>query len=180
MSVDSWQLGGVALGITLALLGIAAWLKARDMWRESGLPAGKVLRSDMGEWFPQDEPLFAPDLQLLGKPDYLVREPNGAIIPVEVKSTRAPDEPYQSHILQLAAYCLLVEQNYGKRPFYGILQYRDRAFAIDYTTELEGDLLDVLANMRADLFEENVDRDHEFELRCARCGVREFCQQRLA
>jgi hypothetical protein len=37
----------------------------------------------------------------------------------------------------LAAYCLLVEENFGVRSPHGILQYRDRAFAIDYTDDLK-------------------------------------------
>jgi CRISPR-associated exonuclease Cas4 len=81
--------------------------------------------------------------------------------------------------LQLAAYCLLVEEVYGIRPSHGILQYRDNAFAIDYTDDLEEDLLDLLADMREDMFEEEIDRDHDDRRRCARCGVRTYCNQRL-
>jgi CRISPR/Cas system-associated exonuclease Cas4 (RecB family) len=73
----------------------------------------------------------------------------------------------------------LVEETYGIRPTHGILQYRDGAFAIDYTIDLEEDLLDLLADMREDMFEEEIDRDHEDWRRCARCGVRDYCYQRL-
>lgn len=180
MGAETWHIGGLALGVTLALLGIAAWIKARDLWQQSGLPAGEVIFSDMGAWYPQKEPLYAPELRLVGKPDYLIQGNDGRLIPVEVKSTPAPAEPYDSHILQLAAYCVLVQRNYGQRPFYGIIQYRDRAFAIDFNDELETDFLDLLAEMRADLYEPEVDRDHGDTLRCARCGVREVCSQRLA
>jgi CRISPR-associated exonuclease Cas4 len=119
-------------------------------------------------------------VQLVGRPDYLVEAPDGSVIPVEVKSGRAPAAPYDGHILQLAAYCYLVAVNYGKRPSYGILQYRNRAFAIDYTDDLESDLLDVLADMQAALQAEDIDRDHNDWRRCARCGVRGDCYQRLA
>jgi CRISPR-associated exonuclease Cas4 len=86
-----------------------------------------------------------------GKPDYLVQS-GGSIIPVEVKSGRAPAAPYDSHIFQLAAYCLLVEKTYGKRPPYGIIHYAGRDFAIDYTRQLESALLDWLAEIRRDEF----------------------------
>lgn len=101
------------------------------------------------------------------------------IVPVELKSGKAPPEPHEGHILQLAAYCLLVAANYNIRPDYGIIQYKDHAFAVDFTPELEEDMLDLLAEMRADLFTSNVDRDHNDWVRCSRCGVRGHCDQRL-
>jgi CRISPR-associated exonuclease Cas4 len=172
-------IGPVGLGVTLVLLAIVAWLFARSREEASGLPSGKVIYSDAGAWTANQETLFSPALQLAGRPDYLIEAPDGGLIPVEVKSRPAPKKPLESHILQLAAYCLLVEEVYGIRPSHGILQYRDNAFAIDYTDELEDDLLDLLADMREDMFEEAVDRDHEDPRRCLRCGVREFCDQRL-
>ncbi len=172
-------IGPVGLGITLVLLALVAWLFARSREEGSGLPSGKVIYADSGAWTEQQETLFSPSLQLAGRPDYLVEASDGDLIPVEVKSRNAPRKPHQAHVLQLAAYCLLVEESYGIRPSHGILQYRDNAFAIDYTDDLEDDLLDLLADMREDMFEEEVDRDHDNGRRCLRCGVRDFCDQRL-
>jgi CRISPR-associated exonuclease Cas4 len=169
-----------ALGSGLLLLAAVLWLWSRSAQEQSGLPAGSVIYTDSGTWFHNEESLYAADVKLVGRPDYLVEEPDGTIVPVEVKSRPAPTTPYEGHILQLAAYCYLVTVNYGKRPSYGILQYRDRAFAIDFTNELEEDLLDMLAEMRSDMFAEEVDRDHNDWRRCARCGVRGDCYQRLA
>ena len=45
-------------------------------------------------------------------------------IPIEVK-TGGYTEPQESHILQLAAYCHLLEENYNKFVPYGILIYSD-------------------------------------------------------
>ncbi|PJF38087.1 MAG: CRISPR-associated protein Cas4, partial [Phototrophicales bacterium] len=87
--------------------------------------------------------------------------------------------PWESHVMQLAAYCTLVTETYGIRPPYGIIQYSDQAFAIDYSDELEEELLDLLAEMRQDLYASDVDRDHEDWRRCASCGVRGACSQRL-
>lgn len=164
----------------LIVLTSIVWWWARRLQQRTGLPAGNIIYSDTGAWFPNQTPLVATDLHLTGQPDYLVEQDDGQIIPVEVKSGRAPVEPHEGHVLQLAAYCLLVEASYGVRPDYGILQYADRAFAIDYTADLELDVLDVLAEMRADLFEADVDRDHNDWRRCARCGLRHGCTQRLA
>jgi CRISPR-associated exonuclease Cas4 len=168
------------VGVGLLLAATVLWFWSRQAQTQAGLPTGSVIYTDTGTWFRNEEPLYADELRLVGRPDYLVEEPGGGIIPVELKSRKAPAEPFDGHILQLAAYCYLVTVNYGKRPSYGIIQYRDRAFAIDYTDELEADLLDILADMRAALYEEDVDRDHNDWRRCARCGVRGECYQRLA
>jgi len=172
----------LALALTLLLLGTAVFLsfRARRLQRQSGLPAGDVIYSDAGTWFPNAELLYAPDVGLSGKPDYLVRQADGSLVPVELKSGRAPAEPWEGHVLQLAAYCLLVDETYGKRPSFGILQYQDQAFAIDYTSDLEEDLLDLLAEMRDSQFEGELDRDHNAWRRCAACGMRNACHQRLA
>jgi CRISPR-associated exonuclease Cas4 len=125
-----------------------------------------------------DRPLFSRAFQLTGKPDYLVT--NGAdVIPVEVKSGRAPAQPYESHILQLAAYCLLVEECYGRQPPHGIVKYGDRTFEVDYTPELEEELLETLEDMRADLVAGNAPRSHDDARRCRACGYRERCDENL-
>ncbi|MFZ0546829.1 MAG: PD-(D/E)XK nuclease family protein [Candidatus Promineifilaceae bacterium] len=172
-------IGPLGLGLTLVLLAVVAWMFARSRQEQTRMPDGKVIYTDTGTWLKQQDALFSPNLQLVGRPDYLVAAADGQLIPVEVKSRTSPHKPHESHILQLAAYCLLVEETYGVRPTYGILQYRDNAFAIDYTDDLEEDLLDLLTEMREDMFEEEIDRDHDDWNRCARCGVKDFCYQRL-
>lgn len=164
----------------LLLFALAIWLWANGLRRQTGLPEGKVIYTDTGTWFANNEPFYAPAFRLVGKPDYLVQEADGMVVPVELKSGLAPAEPWESHVLQLAAYCLLVTEKYGRRPGYGILQYKDKAFAIDYTDDLEEDLLNLLADMHSDLFEGELDRDHNDWNKCARCGFRTHCVQRLA
>ncbi|MFQ5421164.1 MAG: PD-(D/E)XK nuclease family protein [Anaerolineae bacterium] len=174
-------LDGMTLGMALALIFFSMGLlwRARTLQNRAGLPDGDVIYDDTGAWYPNAETLVAQDFLLVGKPDYLVEQPNGGIIPVELKSGRTPDKPWEGHVLQLAAYCLLVDECYGVRPDFGILQYPDRAFAVDYTEELEEDLLDLLADMRDDTFEAELDRDHNDWHRCNQCSVRHRCVQRL-
>ena len=169
----------MALGfLGLLILGLLLlWLAQRGRAR-SGLPKGRVVYSDTGGWDRLDRPLFSQEFQLTGKPDYLVAD-GADIIPVEVKSGRAPAQPYESHVLQLAAYCLLVEECYRRRPPYGIVKYADRAFEIDYTPELEDELLATLDDMRADLAEGDASRSHDELARCQACGYYELCSQRL-
>jgi len=162
---------------TLLLSVILFWL-ARRQQKASGLPAGRVIYADTHGWGAVEQPLYDADLGLVGKPDYLV-EQNQQVIPVEVKSSRISAVPYDAHIFQLAAYCLLVQRQYGKRPAYGILHYPHRTFAIDYTPELENRLLALLAEMRAQERRPEISRSHESAARCSRCGFRTICDQRL-
>lgn len=167
--------------IFLALLLLAAallllWQAARRR-AETGLPSGRVVYTDTRAWGPVEKPLFDPLTGLTGKPDYLV-EQNGVLLPVEVKSGYAPSAPREGHVMQLAAYCLLVEAATGVRPPHGILHYRNRTYAIDYTPALEAALKDLLAEMRRDERRSEVPRSHEDPARCARCGFRDICDQK--
>jgi CRISPR-associated exonuclease Cas4 len=166
-------------GLILLLFAFILFFLSGKIRRASGLPGGRVIYTDTRAWGKVEKPLFDKDLVLTGKPDYLL-EQNGKIIPVEVKTGRTPEAPYDSHIFQVAVYCLLVEKTYGKRPPYGIIHYTGRDFAVDYTTELENALLDLIAAMRMDEHRNEVQRSHEDEQRCRRCGFRESCDQCLA
>lgn len=163
--------------ILLVLALLFLWNAARQR-RASGLPEGRVIYSDTGGWGRVEKPLYDPVTGLTGKPDYLV-EQNGRWIPVEVKSGYAPSAPREGHVFQLAAYCLLVEHSTGKRPPYGILRYRNRTYAIDYTPTLEADLRELLGEMRLEERRGESARSHDEPARCARCGFRGVCDQRL-
>ncbi|HSL30440.1 MAG TPA: CRISPR-associated protein Cas4 [Anaerolineales bacterium] len=167
------------IALALLLLAILFFWQSNRQWKDAGLPGGRVIYTDTRGWGKLEKPLFYQALGLTGKPDYLIQQ-DGQIIPVEVKSGRAPEAPYDSHIYQLASYCLLVEKTYGKRPPYGIIHYSNRDFAIDYTRELEASLLDLLADMKRDENKKDVARSHEQAARCARCGFRKNCDQSLA
>ncbi len=162
----------------LFVLAILFFWQSNRQRKAAGLPGGRVIYTDTHGWGKVEKPLFYAALELTGKPDYLI-EGNGQIIPVEVKSGRAPEAPYDSHIFQLASYCLLVDKTYGKRPPYGIIHYENRDFAIDYTRELESALVDLLADMKEDEMKRDVPRSHEQASRCARCGFRNVCDQSL-
>jgi len=166
------------VALALLLLAIIFFWQSSRTRRSAGLPGGRVIYSDTRAWGPVERPLYDRGLGLTGKPDYLV-EQDGNLIPIEVKSGRAPEAPYDSHIYQLAAYCLLVERTMGSRPPYGIIHYRERDFAVDYTHDLENALLDVLAEMRRDEHREEVTRSHESHARCAKCGFRNVCEEKI-
>jgi CRISPR-associated exonuclease Cas4 len=153
------------------------WWSSRKQ-RETGLPAGRLVYDDASGWNKVERPLFDAELGLAGKPDYILVQ-NGHSIPVEVKSSSAPVSPYENHVYQLAAYCMLVERCYGVRPPYGILRYRNHTFEIDYTEELEQNLLDLLSEMRQPQKRNGPDRSHEEAGRCHHCSYRSACNQAL-
>lgn len=163
----------------LALIALALLWYARQRRRALGLPGGRIIYSDTTRWQSLEEPLYDAGLRLTGRPDYLVRDRN-AIIPVEVKSSRVSASPYDSHVFQLAAYCRLVESAYGTRPPYGIVHYRNRTFAVDYTPALEEALLELLEEMRLEDRRKENHRSHESPGRCRRCGYNNLCEEKIA
>jgi CRISPR-associated exonuclease Cas4 len=171
------------LAIICVVLALLLLVTASIKQRKAGIPGGRIIYTDTRSWGPVEKPLYDAGLGLTGKPDYLI-EKGKSLIPVEVKSTRIPEAPYDSHIYQLAAYCLLVERVSGKRPSYGIIHYSDRSgasrsFAVDYTNQLESAVLDLIVEIRSHERSKNVSRSHEAEQRCHRCGYRSICEERL-
>jgi len=168
----------IYLVLALLALGLLLLWLARRTRRAAGLPAGRVVAQDTLGPRRAGESLYDPVLDLAGRPDYLV-EQGERLIPIEIKSGRSHAGPRPSHRLQLAAYCRLVESVYARRPPYGILQYADQTYAIAYTRDLEAELTETLADLRADL-DGALDRSHESPERCRACGFREGCDQALA
>jgi CRISPR-associated exonuclease Cas4 len=167
-----------SLILFLLMLGVLLLLFSRHRLKELGIPAGRLISLDTSQLIPVSEPLYDPDLSLTGRPDYLVQRGRSRI-PVEVKSGRAPQRPHRSHVLQLAAYCLLVETATGKRPAYGILKYADSAYKIQYTRALQQDLLQTLGTVRR-AQHSAPDRSHNSPSRCRACGYLSSCDQSLA
>lgn len=164
----------------LLLLAVALFFLAGRVRRSTGLPTGAVVYSDTGAWGRPERPLYSARLGLTGKPDYLVRE-GDALIPVEVKSGRAPaGAPHAAHRFQLAAYCLLVTETYGRRPAYGLIQYADELRRVAFTPDLDEAVQELLVAMRADAEAGDVARSHHAPARCAACGFQAVCDERLA
>ena len=171
-----WLFLFVALILLLAGL-VALRLSRRDRMK-TGLPAGTVVYSDTGAWQRVEQPLRSRRYGIVGKPDYLMQIDHGGgqkTIPVEVKSRRRPASPYESHILQLGAYCLLVEDLHKERPPYGLLRYADATIEIPFTDALRWQVLEAAAAIRQAWEASNVHRQHNEPARCASCGYRRGC-----
>ena len=184
------------LAVLLCVLASLALFTRRAASREAkqaGLPAGALLYSDTGtpvgrvapvtvdaEGARQEKPLVSQTFELTGRPDYLI-EVDGGVVPVEVKSAASPasGRPYDSHLAQLAAYCLLVEDVLQASVPYGLIKYRDREIRVDYTDELRNDLLALLEEMRAARVADEVHRSHHEARRCRNCSMRDVCDEAL-
>ncbi|MCS6844806.1 MAG: CRISPR-associated protein Cas4 [Caldilineales bacterium] len=173
------------LGLSVLLWVLALWLawRARRAREESGLPRGRLVYADADRWAAVARPLISTRHGLVGKPDYLV-ETDAGVVPVEVKRSHAPIpaegaegqvQAHLSHVMQLAAYCLLVEDTYGRPPPHGLIHYADATVQIPYTPALRQALLDLLAEMRQAQGEAEVRRSHQDPARCRGCGVRHAC-----
>jgi len=180
-------------GIVLLLVALAAWVAARRGARRADLPAGRIIYSDtgapVGRIAPvslnvrgerQEKPLLSHRHGLIGRPDYLIQTDEG-IVPVEAKSANCPANgvPYESHLMQLACYCLLVEEATGAGVPFGVIRYRDRQLRVDYTDELRESLLELLTEMREARQADDVHRSHDETARCAACSYREICDESL-
>ena len=96
------------------------------------------------------------------------------LIPVEHKARARRIQ--DSHILQIAAQCLLVQEVFGVRPAYGLLvlagAIQER---VEFTAAVEQRLLNTMAEMRA-LVRESCEPGPLWVARkCRACGFRETC-----
>jgi CRISPR-associated exonuclease Cas4 len=112
------------------LAALALFLKRRYHRQRAALPTGTLVSSDNLE---QPCPvLFSTRYGLKGKPDAILRTPNG-LAPIERKHSRAPHRPHDSDVIQAAAYCLLIEDNYGETPLFMRIDYSGTWFDVPFT-----------------------------------------------
>ncbi len=167
------------------LIGASYWLKrSLSLGREVKIKKEKLKMPD-GEVDYVDKSnekskLFQSErYRLRGRPDYIVKE-DGEKIPVEIKTGRVPKGPFFSHILQTAAYCLLIEDETGRAPPYGIIKYGDEEFEVEYDEDLKNLLLEKLSDMREIFQTQDVHRNHNRKGKCENCSRREICPESLA
>jgi CRISPR-associated exonuclease Cas4 len=116
-----------------------------DRHRMPDLPKGTLIYEDVDG---QGALLSSRQYPLVGKPDYVIKQADGRLVPIELKPlTRNAATPYSNHVVQLAAYCLILEDYADRPPTHGILRYADREFTIDYTPRLRKKVLRLLDEM---------------------------------
>jgi len=145
----------------------------REKW---GIPEEKIIYTDLDR---PAEPLFSEDLRLVGKPDYIVKVKN-RYVPIEIKLTDTT-KPFVNHIFQLATYCLLLEYIYNMKVPYGVLIYNDgRQHKILFDEDLRLELDNLFKEIRKNIGNDTVERNHNFPRRCISCPLRNNCDQKIA
>ena len=158
----------VATGVGCLLAGIVSLRRRAADRRWGGLvaiDAGRpiTLRSDR--------------YHLVGRPDALRRRPDGALVPVELKRRSAPSRgPFPSHVVQLGAYCLLIEEETGRAPPFGVLRYADREMVLPWDGRWRAE---VLTTLRAAAAPYDGAADPT-PAKCARCPWSPSCDVSLA
>lgn len=160
------ELALVALGVVVAALAVRALRAALRL-------GGAVVAVDASDRSPL---LRSERWRLVGRPDAVVQTALGATVPVELKGRAAPrGGPFRSHLVQLYAYCALVEEAVGVPPPFGILRYGDgSSFRIEWSPRARAELAAVAAAAR---------RPYRGAAtpgrgRCARCAWVESCDAR--
>jgi len=137
-----------AFALVLLLLNERSFRRTRlvgERQRALGLPEGELVYEDADG---QGEPLSSSIYPLAGKPDYVVKLPDGRPVPVELKlNVHDATAPYSNHTIQVAAYCLILEDYFVPAPTHGILRYADREFTVEYTSALKKKVIRLLTEM---------------------------------
>src|SRR5205085_9207703 len=115
-----------ALALVLLLLNDRRVQRSRliaERHRALGLPEGELVYEDADG---EGEPLSSSAYPLVGKPDYIVQLPDGRPVPIELKlSIHNATIPYSNRSIQVASYCLILEDYFVQAPTHAILRYAD-------------------------------------------------------
>ncbi|MGP8158898.1 MAG: PD-(D/E)XK nuclease family protein [Thermoplasmata archaeon] len=161
----------VAGVVAVVGVALAAWALRAISRRRDDARRGRLVAVDAG----RPATLRSDRYGLVGRPDELRRLRDGRVVPVEFKSRATPPRgPTPSHVVQVRAYCLLVEETTGVAPPFGVLRYSDGEFRIRWDDRARHELLSV----RAELLRPYDGRATPSRARCARCPWFLVCDAR--
>jgi len=140
-------------------------LEQRRKLRAYGLDAGERM---FHLW------LSSSRLGLSGKLDLLIRTEQG-FYPVDFKHTEG--RPHRNHLLQLAAYALLVEERYGvpvERGFLYLIPSKD-VVEVEITDALKQEVLEVIQRIHEMVRREALPPPTPVRARCTDCEYQNYC-----
>lgn len=124
--------------IAVGVLGLVLLLASLLGRVRRGLGAGETVALD-------NVTLYSARLGLVGRPDRIVKS-GGKYIPEEWKSSRRVN---RGHELQLGTYFLLVEEEYGVRPPFGVVVLGDGTrVRVRNTEALRSEVLSIASRIR--------------------------------
>jgi CRISPR-associated exonuclease Cas4 len=145
----------------------------KEYQRALGLPQGELVYEDADG---QGETLSSSEYPLVGKPDYIVRTADGRLVPVELKlNVQEATAPYPNHEIQVAAYCLILEDYAEQPPTHGILRYADCEFTVDYTPALRKKVIRLLSEMERCSEQQPPPLARQKAAKCRSCAFQPIC-----
>ena len=113
-------------------------------------------------------------LGLSGKLDLMIVSPKG-LFPVDFKYTRG--RPHRNHVVQLAGYALLVEEDFQRPVETGFIYLAPvhQVVTVALTSQLKGQTLQRLAEIRAMIRDGMLPSATPVRARCEECEFRNFC-----
>jgi CRISPR-associated protein Cas4 len=136
---------------------------------------GKITYNDL---IAPAKPLFSKKYMIAGKPDYIIKN-NNQYIPVEFKSGNH-SYPMKNHVLQLAAYCQLIEDNYNDFVPFGVLVYNNNSdFKIQFDPRTRYELENTIKKMRYTLRTGDISLNHNDSNRCKACSMKKYCNIKI-
>ncbi len=157
-----------AAALVVGFLGLLLVVLSKRGRAVRGLGSGETVALD-------DVTLFSERLKLVGRPDRIVRE-RGHLIPEEWKSAKRINH---GHRLQLGAYFLLIEEEYGNRPPFGVVVLDNGSrVQVENAHALRSEVLQIAEQIRVHrtrLTDEIPVRQPAWK--CRACGQRGNCHQ---
>ena len=175
MIVQLIMFGVFSLGVFFLILSYIVVRHVNQRKKTLHLPSGKITYTDL---HTLAQPLFSSTYRLTGKPDFILKQKD-AWIPVEYKSGRYETPPIY-HILQVAAYCQLIEDTEHSVVPYGWVVYPTGRFQVAFSAQLRFQLQKVLDEIRCAKKSGWVELNHYSPRKCRRCSFRVVCPYRLS
>ena len=153
--------------LSLVVAFVLRWKAGVGLW---------VLYRDKGS---RQDMIVSRSHRMRGKPDFIERSREG-ITPVEYKSTKGSiSRPLSHHVMQLLAYCFLLEDVLGQnRVRKGRVVYDQASFDVPYEAKERVQVARLLTRMRL-IRPGSAKRSHDQIGKCRSCSFRDACDQRL-
>lgn len=174
-----------ASGVGLLLFSIACFVllfNERRIQRERlieehqralGLPAGELVYENTDGL---GDPITSDTHPLIAKPSYIVKLPDHRLLPVDSKPVaQNAMTPASHHVLQVASYCLILEEYAEVPPTHALLRYTDREFTVDYTPALRRKVLRVLKELELSSADMPPALQKQKATKCKACIYKPIC-----